>query len=286
VPISIPDQEEAKRWAESSPEIKIFVNASYQKGKAGIGMFHSPYNNYSEAGFRILKRIGHYEGLTATYIETLAIKEAIEFVDQRWPRSIIAQFSDLAKSLTYVVVSDSQAAIQQIRNPRNHSSQAIVQDIYRTMHNLEANRGPGVRLQWVPAHAMVIGDEIADELAKQVTEGTLNEIKHLTTAAALSKTKEALRNETSTSKYTLDSALPGNHTQSLYDNRLYKEAAVLYQLRTGKSRLHNYLAKIQEVKSSQCEYTSNTNKTVRHFLFECPQWCQHRGELRKVAGSH
>ena len=56
---------------------------------------------------RRAKLKGHCEGLTATYVETLAIKEAIEFVDQRWPQSTIAQFSDLAKSLTYVVVSDS-----------------------------------------------------------------------------------------------------------------------------------------------------------------------------------
>jgi ribonuclease HI len=285
VPISIPDREVAKRWAESSPELKIFVDASYRKGKAGIGLFHSPYNNYSEAGFRISKRIGHCEGLTATYVETLAIKEAIEFVKQRWPQSTIAQFSDLAKSLTYVVVSDSQAAIQQIGNPRNRSGQETVQDIYRTMHNLEVNQGPSVRLQWVPAHVMVIGDEIADELAKRATEGTLNEIKHLTTAAALRKTKEARKNETSTTKYALDSALPGQHTQSLYDNRPYKEAAVLCQLRTGKSRLHEYLAKIRAVESNQCECTGNISETVRHFLFECPRWDQHRGRLREAAGS-
>ena len=63
---------------------------------------------------------------------------------------------------TYVVVSDSQAAIQQIGNPKNQSGQAIVQRIYAKFHKLEIEQGPSVRLQWVPAHVMVVGDEIAD----------------------------------------------------------------------------------------------------------------------------
>jgi hypothetical protein len=131
---------------------------------------------------------------------------------------------------------------------------------------------------------MVRGDEIADKLAKQATEGTLDEIKHLTVTAALSKMKEAQRNEVNTPEYPLDSALPGKHTQSLYDNRPHKEAAVLCQLRTGKSRLNDYLAKIRAVESNQCECTGNTSETVRHFLFECSRWRQHREKLREVAG--
>jgi hypothetical protein len=159
-----------------------------------------------------------------------------------------------------------------------------VQEIYRTVRYLRANQGPRVRLQWVSAHAKLIGDEIADEIAKKATEGTLSEIKHLTVTAALKKMKEAQLNEVNTPKYALDSALPWKHTQSLYDNRPYKEAAILCQLRTGKSRLHEYLAKIRAVESNQCECVGNASETVRHFLFEYSRWYEHRGNPKEVAG--
>lgn len=280
VPISIPNKEEAKKWAETSPELKIFVDASYRKGKVGIGMFHPTGNN--QEGFRISRKIGHCEGLTATYGETLAIEQAIDFICesgyiQNRPRNV-------TESTTYVVVSDSQTAIQQIGNPRNQSGQAIVRRIYLKLHNLELKQGLTVRLQWVPAHTMVIGDEVADQLAKRATEGELEEIKGLTITSALKKMKDAWKTNDTTSKYTIDSALPGNHTKSLYDERPYNEAAILCQLRTGKSRLNEYLAKIQAVESSQCECTGNASETVRHFLFECSRWDQHREKLKEVAG--
>jgi ribonuclease HI len=281
IPVTIPDREEAKNWANTSPEPMIFVDASYRKGKTGIGMFHPTDNNHQE-GFRFSKQIGQCEGLTATYGETLAIKQAIEFVNDSW--HIPSRVGNATENTTYVVVSDSQTAIRQIGNPRNQTGQAIVRKIYLKLHELESKQGPNVRLQWVPAHTAVIGSEVADQLAKRATEGTLEEIKGLTLTTAMKRVKETWKTKDNTSKYDVDSALPGNHTKTLYDERPYKEAAVLCQLRTGKSRLHGYLAKIRAVESSQCECTGSTSETVRHFLFECSRWNQHREKLREVAG--
>ena len=264
-------------------DIWISIQISHILSNYITGMFHQTTSNQEH---RVSMEIGYCEGLTATYGETLAIEQAIKFIDRTWTWEATNRLRQVAENLTYVVVSDSQTAIRQLENPRNQSGQASVQRIYGILHDLEIRQGPSVRLQWVPAHTMVVGDEIADQLAKKATEGTLRKIKGLTITAALKKAKEAWKTDGNghTPKYALDSALPGIHTKSLYDDRSYKEAAVLCQLRTGKSRLHEYLSKIRAVESNQCECPGNANETVRHFLFECSRWRQYREKLREVAG--
>ena len=51
----------------------------------------------------------------------------------------------------------------------------------------------------------------------------------------------------------IDCALPGKHTRLLYDSLSKPQAALLTQLRTGKSRLNDYLAKINAVESDLLE---------------------------------
>jgi hypothetical protein len=51
----------------------------------------------------------------------------------------------------------------------------------------------------------------------------------------------------------IDKALPGPHTKALYENCKRKaEAKALAQLRTGASRLNEYLVKIKATESSKC----------------------------------
>jgi ribonuclease HI len=280
--VTISSREEALKWAEESKEIKVFVDASYRKGRAGIGLFHAPNTTVQPHQESI--QVGYCEGYTATHIETLAIERAIKFVSQLWYPRIIELLSQDIPKMTYVIVSDSQAAIRQIANPRHQSGQAIVRNIYKLKKDMRERGAPEVRLQWIPAHASVIGDEIADKLAKEATEGVLTRIDKLLIPSALKRTRKLQQPTDSNPKYAVDSALPGRHTETLYDNRPYKEAAVLCQLRTGKSRLNHYLAKIRAVETDQCECPGNPSETTRHFLFECPRWCQHRKTLREAVG--
>lgn len=83
----------------------------------------------------------------------------------------------------------------------------------------------------------------------------------------------------------IDAALPGRHTKALYDNRKFKEAVVLCQMRTGRSRLNADLFKIGATNTDQCDCSESRKETVRHFLFDCPQWIEQRGPLLEVAAS-
>lgn len=306
IAVSIPKRNEAKKWAEESREVKMFVDASYRQGNAGVGLYHSVGNN-SQTVKRSIK-IGHCEGLTATHVELLAIEKAITLILTTWSQPRMAQFQEHAKHLTYVIASDSQAAIQQIGNPKNQSGQATVRKIYQLKRNLENRLLPNVRMQWIPAHASVVEDEIADQLAKEATKGHLEKVKGITMTKAIADMRkhqqesqqgnqqtnqeeslqesqqESHGRRRNTIKYAIDSALPGKHTTTLYNDLTYREAATLCQLRTGKSRLRDYLAKIRAVESDKCECTGHPSETVRHFLFECPRWSKHRGPLREIVG--
>jgi hypothetical protein len=64
----------------------------------------------------------------------------------------------------------------------------------------------------------------------------------------------------------VDAALPGKHTQQLYDQLSGKEASVLAQLQTGMARLNGYLYRINIAQMDQCE-CGQARETVEHFLF-------------------
>ncbi|KJZ69375.1 hypothetical protein HIM_11236 [Hirsutella minnesotensis 3608] len=80
----------------------------------------------------------------------------------------------------------------------------------------------------------------------------------------------------------IDKALPGKHTPKLYDELKRREASVLAQLRTGKSRLNNYLHKIGAVESDECA-CGQSAETVEHFLFRCRRWVSQREIMLRYA---
>lgn len=61
--------------------------------------------------------MGSCKGLTATYVEKLAIGRAFTFLTRLWTPEFAEQFKDRTPHLKYVIVSDSQAAIRHIAKP-------------------------------------------------------------------------------------------------------------------------------------------------------------------------
>ncbi|KAJ5909062.1 hypothetical protein N7495_001744 [Penicillium taxi] len=68
----------------------------------------------------------------------------------------------------------------------------------------------------------------------------------------------------------VDAALPGKHTQQLYDRLSWKEASVPAQLRTGMARLNGYLYGINVADTDQCA-------SHRTELLQCTN--THRGNI-------
>ncbi len=64
-----------------------------------------------------------------------------------------------------IIYTDNQAAIKTLANPQSKSAQYIVQQIVKQYNRLICP----VEIHWIPAHAGVPGNEIADWLAKRAT---------------------------------------------------------------------------------------------------------------------
>ncbi len=144
-----------------------------------------------------------------------------------------------------------------------------------------------MELFWIPATNPFLGSKSAKAAAKIATLGTLSqsqkEVARKTTllsAALKTFAGKQLPLPPLVGKFTqsIDCALPGKHTRLLYDSLSKPQAALLAQLRTGKSRLNDYLAKINAVESDECGCGTG-RETVRHFLFHCTRWATHRADL-------
>ncbi|KAI3055354.1 hypothetical protein CBS147353_11340 [Aspergillus niger] len=66
---------------------------------------------------------------------------------------------------TATILCDN-TALQAIRNPRNKSGQRIIYAILQAASELKA-RGIPLRLQWIPGHSDIPGNDAADKLAKR-----------------------------------------------------------------------------------------------------------------------
>lgn len=282
----IPDREEAQKWVGAPHEVKMFTDASYRNDNAGVGLY-CPIENKGSVTMKDkwVIALGQSEGLTATYVEIIAIQQALLRISDLWGTRTIRRLGGAASILTYVVLSDSQAAIRVVSKPGRQSGQSKAREINRLAREIRDRGGPQIRLQWVPGHSKIVGNEIANTLAKEATSGPQQPRDELTLPAALKKARRLIVQTTPRKADDIDRALPGPHVRTLYDNLVYQKAAVLCQLRTGKSRLKGYLARIGAVETDKCECERAPPETVRHFLFECPQWANLRQSLREVAGS-
>ncbi len=135
-----------------------------------------------------------------------------------------------------------------------------------------------VKFFWIPASEPFLGTKSAKFAAERGTN-----MPFLTWAQKTLQTQKSLVH-TSVGKFTqsINSAIQGSNTNLLYYQLCKEQAKFLAQLRTGKSRLNDYLSGIGEAETDQC--TCGTWKeSIRHFLFYCPKWTRQRQGIRQKA---
>lgn len=81
----------------------------------------------------------------------------------------------------------------------------------------------------------------------------------------------------------IDKAAPGPHVYELYSRLNATDAAILAQLRTGKSRLNSHLGRFDAAPSVECDECGEP-ETVEHFLIRCRKWTAQRRLLARQAG--
>ena len=170
----------------------------------------------------------------------------------------------------------NKAAVLTLR--RQQSGQQHVCHIYKSITALRKD-GNTVTIRWLHAAEEDKLWGIAKGEAKHATrqgaapEAQTFRMRSTTLNLAWSKrgTSSHLPDKVGAHSKRVDAALPGKHTQLLYDHLTRKEAGVLSQLRTGMARLNAYLHRIGAAPSDQCACGQAT-ETVDHFLFRCRNW--------------
>ncbi|RFU26788.1 hypothetical protein B7463_g9554, partial [Scytalidium lignicola] len=192
------------------------------------------------------------------------------------------------------ILTDCQSVMKSLRRPHQQSGQYIIQEIIQITAGLRAE-GTKITLRWVPAHEGVHGNELAHKYAqKSTTRG--NEVGDELTLRLKSqalragqgrilKLCERLFKRTCSGMFTrtIDKALPQQHIAKVYSTLNSQDAAIVIQLRTGHLALNGPMARIHRAESARCQ-CGVEEETVRHFVFQCPQWTEQRQALREILG--
>ncbi|KAJ3455074.1 hypothetical protein MRS44_013674 [Fusarium solani] len=256
------DREAAVAAAESADDIVIATSASDRGGLVGMG------------GVICHKSPGRADKVIARYSVTLGSRD-----DQN---PYTAELEAIAMALRCMpdglryreltVLSSGQSSLKAIARPRQQSAN---------------NR---VKMMWIPSRSddFTIG-HIAKRQARRAiaAERTPESLPYQarSTRTRLAKLQlrqqRALPDRVGGYSKRIDKALPGKHTEALYDGLKRGEADVLSQLRTGMARINSYLCKIGAVESDMCD-CGQAAETMEHFLFRCTKWEVEREGMRQV----
>jgi ribonuclease HI len=283
------DPEVAKQRASvmmSDPSRVIFSDGSCINNKVGAAAVildtNGNIHRTSQAG------VGSSEDWSSYHAELIAIREAIKLAIME---QLQKNDTEGHEPRTYTILSDVKAAIQRIANTSKNSCQEIVNQIGQLVKYARQRLLMSLRLQWIPGHDNIPGNETADKLAKEAVHlpvshnfhkplnlrRTYNRkvvLKHWTSQWLLAANGNHLR--------TIDTALPDKHARQLYNSLNRTRSNILAQLRTGHSWLSSYGKRMKKTENDKCE--CGARETTVHVLAHCPKLRSAREKLRKRIG--
>jgi hypothetical protein len=181
----------------------------------------------------------------------------------------------------------------QVGNDDN-AGRALLKRIAEGIDNL-IQSGVDVRFRWSPGHEGVVGNEEANDAAREASsqEGrpTARACERVREIGGVIRLINRDRSENPTpfdtiglpGQYTwrIDKALPGKYTLNLYRSLTSDQTAILIQARTGHCRLNQNLYRIGLV--DEALYSCGEDEeTIRHLILSCPRWKAERRELREA----
>ncbi|KAJ3560528.1 hypothetical protein NPX13_g9271 [Xylaria arbuscula] len=186
-----------------------------------------------------------------------------------------------------VIYTDNQAAIRSSAKPLGKSGAYLLKVIARRIQDLQEDGLP-VEIRWIPAHRGILGNEEADQAAKEATgwrgDGTrgqkAEQPEELFSLKATLKTwnhKEAKRHwevswriETKGRTTFRHTPKPTRKVLELHEDLNKQHSAILVQLRTEKIGLRDFLfkRKVPDITDPKCS-CGERRQTVLHVLFQC-----------------
>ena len=78
---------------------------------------------------------------------------------------------DLREGTTFRVFTDSQAAMRRIQDDRPGPGQSLARRGILVARQGIRDRGASIRVEWIPGHSGILGNELADCWARDEAEG-------------------------------------------------------------------------------------------------------------------
>ena len=181
------------------------------------------------------------------------------------------------KNKTINILSDSESALKAISNPIITSK--MVLETVSSLKQLSTD-GNNIKLQWVPAHCGIIGNEKADEIAKRGATKTFfgpepfagisrTTVKnHLKTLLREDHCKYwCLRNGLNHSKKFI-AGIDSNRSKYLLSLRK-KQIRLICGFLTGHYPLKSRLKLMNISRDSTCRFCDTEDETAEHLLCDC-----------------
>jgi ribonuclease HI len=185
------------------------------------------------------------------------------------------------------IFCDNQSAVRRMRDKRPLPGQEY---ILKTHHNAEilSNRNIKLHIHWVPGHVNVKGNERADILAKQGTEGKRQPRDSNTSITHLRRKNKEQQLQDWTKRWpTLNRGRqyhgrPATNIHPLLRNHPSRKlVSTVIQLRTGHGYTRQYLTRIpsSDISSATCP-CGYRKQTPEHLLLNCKYYKTQRKTLK------
>ncbi|XP_077551192.1 uncharacterized protein LOC144164799 [Haemaphysalis longicornis] len=178
-----------------------------------------------------------------------------------------------ANYASFIIYCDNKAALQRLRRPHGHTASVAL--LYAKLCAV-ASQGSAVRLQWLPSHVGIEGNEAADALAKAAHSA---DAPITTDVCCIDEARNVIKDKLR-GDHPDPRVAAGDPPPRVPTNKLSRqESALLSRLRTGcavtNSRLHLY----KKRDSPACSHCGAFD-SIGHCIVECAAYNIERARLR------
>lgn len=249
---------------EEESDYKIYTDGSKKEKEVGAAFLVFNNNNQLVASrkFKLPQYSSNYDA------EIIAIKKAIEFIISK------------DGNYKYQLFTDSWSALQALRNPLN--TNAIINEIKATLND---NRFTSIKLSYVKAHANSVGNNLADEYAKEAAINGDQTFIPITKSFIkkqlydqVNKEWNNIWNQEGKESYTYNWIKNVTLIPEHFPTNFYSSQAI-----TGHGRFPFYFARFKITQTSLCTCKKNA-ESFDHYLKECPLVIEEREKLIRILG--
>ncbi|KAI3014160.1 hypothetical protein CBS147347_11515 [Aspergillus niger] len=271
--------------ARSESDLVVYSDASGRQGHLGAAAAVLDDESVTTGSLQI--QVGPTDQWSVHAAELIGILYAINLIN----RIVLQQRrAGQKRARTVTILSDSTSALLAIQKPGSKSGQQIIYAILQAAKNTRTH-GVTIRLQWVPGHSEILGNDTADRLAKEAAiPGKTHPFSPL-----LSRERAYIRHGILTQwekewkesrdgghLRKIDNTLPAKYTRRLYGALPRNRAYLLTQIRSGHCWLSTYGKLFGFRDDDRC--LCGGRESIIHVLLDCPLLRDLRRELRAKVG--